>query len=556
MSKTKAQRKQKKITPYNELTCKVAAVWTRVSSEEQEKTNCSLNTQREACEEYARKHGIRIKSYFGGTHESAKSEGSKHKQMVREVLRDKEINVILVRTFDRFGRAGAETILVKEELKRHGVYVISATEPCEPDSQMGIVMQNFMDLFSQMENNIRRDKTFSGTVASLNRGEWCLHVPLGYTRLGKTAGHHNIVVNEIGKKLRNAWIWRASGDREVDILVKLKSLGIDMNKQHLSKILMNPFYTGWIVHELVEGRRIRGNHEVLIDEDTFNRANGFSRAGYEHKDVTDEYPLKRFVRCSTCGGFLTGYEVRARHRFYYKCNTKGCCANYSVEYLHRKFIELLEQYSIPEELLPMVSEKMMNIMIHINQDRKQQVSILNQSLKETEKKISVVKYKYGLGEIEKDIYQETLSLLVMDKANIERNINLVDEKLSNISKTLPKVLLFFCNIGSYWQRGDFAARQKLQKMLFPAPICYDKGTGDYRTSEVNALAEVIRDITTGYGGEHTKSDCDFHHQSLVVEKRRLERPTPTSRTWCATNCATSRCLSVHLKSGCKGTAFF
>ncbi len=27
---------------------------------------------------------------------------------------------------------------------------------------------------------------------------------------------------------------------------------------------------------------------------------------------------------------------------------------------------------------------------------------------------------------------------------------------------------------------------------------------------------------------------------VSVEKRRLERPTPTSRTWCATNCATSR----------------
>ena len=32
-------------------------------------------------------------------------------------------------------------------------------------------------------------------------------------------------------------------------------------------------------------------------------------------------------------------------------------------------------------------------------------------------------------------------------------------------------------------------------------------------------------------------------ESLIcVEKRRLERPTPTSRTWCATNCATSRSL--------------
>ena len=540
MSKTKAQRKQKKITPYNELTCKVAAVWTRVSSEEQEKTNCSLDTQRTACEEYARKHGIRIKSYFGGTHESAKSEGSKHKQMVREVLRDKEINVILVRTFDRFGRAGAETILIKEELKRHGVYVISATEPCEPDSQMGIVMQNFMDLFSQMENNIRRDKTFSGTIASLNRGEWCLHVPLGYTRMGKTAGHHNIVVNEVGKKLRNAWIWRACGDREVDIIEKLKPLGIVLNKQHLSRILMNPFYTGWIVHELVEGRRIKGNHEVLIDEATFIKANGFSRAGYEHKEITDEYPLRRFVRCSTCGGFLTGYEMKARHHFYYKCNTKGCCANYSVKLLHAKFIELLGDYSIPEELLPIVSEKMMGVLMHVNQDRKQQANKWNQSLKDVEKKISSVKYKYGLGEIDKDIYQETLSILVMEKANIERNLNIVNEKLSNISKTLPQVMLFFCNLGSYWEHGDFAARQKLQKLLFRAAISYDKSTGDYRTMEVNVVADVIHTITRICRERQTKSDCDFTLQSLDVEKRRLERPTPTSRTWCATNCATSR----------------
>ena len=54
-----------------------------------------------------------------------------------------------------------------------------------------------------------------------------------------------------------------------------------------------------------------------------------------------------------------------------------------------------------------------------------------------------------------------------------------------------------------------------------------------------------------------------------VEKRRLERPTPTSRTWCATNCATSRSLKTYkhtynnclqsasaIESGCKVTAFF
>ena len=519
MSKTKAERKKPKLIPYSELTNKVAAVWTRVSSEEQEKTNCSLDTQRSACEEYAHKHGIRIKTYFGGTWESAKTEGNKHKQMVREVIRDKEINVILVRTFDRFGRAGAETILVKEELKRHGVYVISATEPCEPDSQMGIVMQNFMDLFSQMENNIRRDKTFSGTVASLNRGEWCLHVPLGYTRLGKTAGHHNIVVNEVGKKLRNAWIWRASGEREVDILVKLKALGIDMNKQHLSRILMNPFYTGWIVHELVEGRRIRGNHEVLIDEDTFNRANGYSRAGYEHREQTNEFPLKRHVRCAACGNYLTGYEVKARHKFYYKCNLKGCRCNYSVVMLHRKYVELLERYSIPQEVLPQVSEAMMEILTQINQDKSKQAQTLKQELTTIEKKITGVKYKYGMGDLEKDVYQETLSILLIEKATIEENLNLAAEKLSNISHTLPRLLLMFCNIGDYWQRGDYVFRQKLQKIMFPEGVSFDKNTGDYRTFTANPVAELIACIVATYTNGQTKSDCDFHLQSLDVEKQ-------------------------------------
>ena len=83
--------------------------------------------------------------------------------------------------------------------------------------------------------------------------------------------------------------------------------------------------------------------------------------------------------------------------------------------------------------------------------------------------------------------------------------------------------------------------------------------------------------------KNTKSDSGLSPESPLVEKRRLERPTPTSRTWCATNCATSRCFSINLqickfendhagsnnfqifkflifnfflKSRCKGTVFF
>ena len=55
-------------------------------------------------------------------------------------------------------------------------------------------------------------------------------------------------------------------------------------------------------------------------------------------------------------------------------------------------------------------------------------------------------------------------------------------------------------------------------MLFTAPICYDKITGDYRTLEVNALAEIIRSIATNSEAGQTKSDLDFSSKSLDVEK--------------------------------------
>ena len=40
--------------------------------------------------------------------------------------------------------------------------------------------------------------------------------------------------------------------------------------------------------------------------------NDISNAGYEHKEITEPFPLKRHIICSDCGGYLTGYTVKAR----------------------------------------------------------------------------------------------------------------------------------------------------------------------------------------------------------------------------------------------------
>ena len=147
--KRKQKRKDAKRVDYAKLEHKVAAMWTRVSSDEQEQTNCSLDSQEKLCREYAERNGITIKKHYGGTHESAKDTGKLFSQMIAEVLKDGEINMVLVSAYDRFSRTGAEASMTKALLKSKGIYLISVTQPVDPDSASGDFMQDVLLLFSK-----------------------------------------------------------------------------------------------------------------------------------------------------------------------------------------------------------------------------------------------------------------------------------------------------------------------------------------------------------------------------------------------------------------------
>lgn len=253
-----SKSKKNKVTEFAKLENKVAALWTRVSTEKQERNNCSLENQQRICREYAERYGITIKKEFGGTHESAKTEGRMYREMIAEVARDKEINIILVYSFDRFSRAGSEAIMTKAYLKAKGIYVISATQATDPDSAAGTFMENILFLFNQFENDLRKDKCVTGMRECLKKGYWFGKVPLGYDRK-KVGREHIITINEDGRKLRNAFLWKANdGLGDIAIVDRLKSLGLDVDRKHLNKILHNPFYCGYIKHNLLGDEVIKG----------------------------------------------------------------------------------------------------------------------------------------------------------------------------------------------------------------------------------------------------------------------------------------------------------
>ena len=85
-------------------------------------------------------------------------------------------------------------------------------------------------------------------------------------------------------------------------------------------------------------------------------------------------------------------------------------------------------------------------------------------------------------------------------------------------------------LGTLWQDGDFRTRQKLQNLAYPDGILCDKHLGSYRTENKNDVFRIFRTISMGYIMDKEKATKGNASLSPLVGKRRLERPTPTSRT--------------------------
>lgn len=493
------KKKAAKQVEYSKLDHKVAALWTRVSSEKQEQNNCSLQTQEKVCREFAERNGIIIKKRFGGENESAKSIGAKFKNMLDEVSRDKEYNVILVYSYDRFSRTGAEASVIKELLKKKGVYVVSATQTVDPDTASGEFMEDVLLLFSKFDNTIRQDKCICGMRECLRRGEWPFRPPLGYDHF-KEDKHHYLRINRDGELLKKAFRWKADeGLSNPIICERLKTFGLVVNRKKLSTIFRNPIYCGYFDHDLLdEGELVKGNHEPIVDEETFNKINELSKAGYEHKKVTEKYPLKRHVRCADCGGYLTGYTVKPKGKDYYKCNKIGCGHNQSVVKMHNKYVGLLNSYEIPKVFHSILKKVLMDLFDDCHADRIATISQLKKKKTEVENEIKNVQIRLGLGKICDEVFNVTMSKLKEDLFEITQQLENVSENLSNKKQYIESIIVMCCKLGTLWSDGDFFLRQSLQKLMFPNGVLFDKKMDGYRTENENVVFDILRRFTDTY----------------------------------------------------------
>jgi site-specific DNA recombinase len=510
---------------------KTAIAYTRVSSKEQADKNLSLDFQLKAIQDYAIRNGITIAGYFGGTYESAKTDGRKEFLRMLEYIKKNKgmITHILVYTLDRFSRTGGGAIKLAQELReKYGVEVYAVTQPTDTSNPSGVLQQSIHFIFSQYDNELRKQRAVAGMKEKFAQGIWATKVPMGYD-IVKTNSERRIVVNATGRKLRKAFIWKSEGMKNEAIIVRLKAMGIPMYKQQLTKILKNPFYCGLIAHGMLDGRVIEGKHEKLISQELFLRVNAIHQQsgnyGVPHKKEMEEVPLKVFARCSICRQPFTGYIVKAKGLWYYKCRTKGCKCNKSVKEFHEKFLELLNRYCIKAQLIAPLRARMEQIWKDINVESYELEQAYKKQLASIEGKIENIEESYYvMKEMTKETFDKFYPRYAKERAEIAKKLSQLGSGISNPEQTINKALQISSELAAAWCCSDISRKEKLQKLLFPDGIIYDRENGVFRTEKVNTVFELIGSLNNTLEENEKGQTGALASLSLSAEREGFEPP--------------------------------
>ncbi|MDT7828036.1 recombinase family protein [Pricia sp. S334] len=481
-------------------------IYTRVSSKEQFDNNASLTTQLKYCQEYAIRKELEVIEYFGGTYESAKSdERREFQKMLNYVKRRKNIGYIIVYSYDRFSRTGANGAYISGQLKKQGVAVISATQEIDVTTSAGTFQENLFHMFSHFDNQIRRDKSITGMQEKLRRGYWTGAYPFGYTNKNPGKGKvPNFVITEKGRLLKQAFLWKANANMShVEIAKRLKEKGLNINAKKLTDLFRNPFYCGLIVNSLIPGEVIQGKHDALISKKVFLKIHNLLHSGDTPKKYSfddENLPLKKFVKSSVCGTPYTGFIVKKKGLYYYKNRRKGSKENRSAKKLHVEFLNLLGRFRIADrKYIEPLTEIIHDTLISKNQEALDDQKRLTKELGQLKERINILERRFVvLNQITKSQYELFMPELKAKQRELEIKLENGGINSSNLKKSVKLALGYACNLPSLWELGNLETKRAIQYMVFPDGIEYDFKNKLVQTFRVNEIFGAIRSFSGSF----------------------------------------------------------
>ena len=239
----------------------LAAIYVRVSTQDQAQHGFSLDAQQDSLLNYAKALGYEIFKIYRDEGKSAKD--LKHRPEMIQMLKDaeeKKFAAIFVYKLDRFSRSIKDLILTIDQLKTWDIDFISLQDKIETASASGKLMFHIISAFAEFERNIIGDRTTFGMNRKATEGGFITRAPKGYKLVNK-----ELIIDEQQAEEINQIFHEFL---ETDYSLSKIARKHDMTTPGLIKLLKNTTYLGKVKFAEQESD---GKHQPIIDKKLFEQ---------------------------------------------------------------------------------------------------------------------------------------------------------------------------------------------------------------------------------------------------------------------------------------------
>ena len=169
--------------------------------------------------------------------------------------------------------------------------------------------------------------------------------------------------------------------------------------------------------------------------------------------------------------------------------------------------------NVTESLKPLLRD-IVSKMITTNDDEARNMeTLLKKQKSEYLGKWKKCKVRFGIGEIDEEIFEMTVKSLQEKLDDIERGLAECKRNLSNLDGEVDDVLAMCCKLDSLWRDASLETCQKLQNLLFPNGVLWDKDKDNYRTFDENEALSIIARLSVNY--KNKKEENSLENSSFV-----------------------------------------
>jgi site-specific DNA recombinase len=175
-----------------------AALYVRVSSEEQASGGTSLETQEQRCRAYCAAQGWDVQDvYVDAGISGAKTEEDRDAlKALLSAVAGGQVDTIVVAKLDRLYRSMRHLAPLLGALDDQGVALVSIAESFDSASPSGRLMRTILGGFAEHERDVISERTTAGRLARLREGGWTGgEAPLGF-RVDRTDGRAVLALHD------------------------------------------------------------------------------------------------------------------------------------------------------------------------------------------------------------------------------------------------------------------------------------------------------------------------------------------------------------------------